>query len=60
MKLSKHFYKAARKLGKVGSIFNDIETLMTGDPKKIAKRAVRKHSWKASNKATRKFTDRFK
>lgn len=60
MKLSRSLYKIARKIGKAATISNDIETLLSGDPKKIAKRAARKATWKTSNKLTRKFTDLFK
>lgn len=47
MRISSLLYKATRSLGKAASRANDIETLMTGDPKKIAKRAARK----AANKS---------
>ncbi|MCY7866022.1 hypothetical protein [Bacillus atrophaeus] len=60
MKLSGKLYKAARKIGKAAVVANDIETLLTLNPKKIAKRAARKATWKTSNKVTRKVTDRMK
>ena len=60
MKLSSYFYKLARKIGKAAVITNDIETLFSGDPKKIAKRAARKATWKANNKITKKITDKIK
>ncbi|PTY92975.1 hypothetical protein [Heyndrickxia sporothermodurans] len=60
MKLSNGLYKLARKIGKAATVSNDIETLMSGDPKKIAKRAARKAIWKTNNRVTRKITDRFK
>lgn len=53
MKLSKFFYNVARKAGKASTISNDIETLATGNPKKIAKRFGRKMVGKVSNKVTK-------
>lgn len=60
MKLSRALYSLARKIGKASVITNDVETLLTLNPKKIAKRAARKAAWKTSNKMTRKITDRLK
>ena len=53
-KKSTPLYKAARLLNKIASIVNDVETVSTGDTKKIAKRAKRKVAGKSLNKVNRK------
>lgn len=60
IKISKTLYRIARKIGKAAVIANDVETLMTLDPKKIAKRAARKAIWKTNNKITRSMTKKIK
>lgn len=60
MGLSKYFYNSTRKTGKIASVLYDIETLLTLNPKKIAKRFVRKKIWKLSMKTTRKLTNKLK
>lgn len=55
-KPSSLFYKGARKLGKIGSTLNDVETLLTLNPEKIVKRSMRKRVWKERNKNTKKIT----
>ena len=40
--MHRKLYKVARKINKVATVLNDLSVLKTGDPKKIAKRAVRK------------------
>lgn len=47
--LHRKLYKLARKLNKAASFINDAKTLSTGDPKKIAKRYARKHTYKTSH-----------
>ena len=56
MTLKNDLYKISRWFGKASSTLNDIETLATGDPKKIAKRIARKELYKTSNKVTRKIS----
>ena len=51
---SSKLYNASRKIGKAASILNDIETLATGNPKKITKRLKRKIGNKIFNKIRRK------
>jgi hypothetical protein len=58
MKISSLLYSLARGIGKTASTLNDVETVLSGDPKKIVKRVARKATWKASNKITRKFTNK--
>lgn len=53
-KPSSFFYKAARKIGKTATTLNNIETLLTGNPKKIAKRAVRYKTTQQSHGAVNK------
>lgn len=52
-KLSKMFYDTSRSINKIASTVNDIETLFTGNPKKIIKRAKRKTVGKTLNKINR-------
>ena len=52
-KKSTSIYKAARKLNKSASIVNDVETVLSGDVKKIAKRAKNKFLGKVAGKALR-------
>lgn len=59
-KKSSYLYKASRKIGKAASVLNDIETLATGDPEKIAKRAVRKNVYKSANKGARKVSNKIR
>lgn len=49
-KLAKNLYACSRKLGKLASAINDLETLASGNPKKIIKRAKRKKVGKTLNK----------
>lgn len=58
MKISSKLYKISRLFGKASSTVNDIETIMTGDPKKITKRIVRKKVNKEANKAARKINNK--
>lgn len=60
MSLSGMLYKASRALGKTASTINDIKTIATGDPEKIAKRFVKKEINKAGNKVIRDITRRIK
>lgn len=60
MKPSKFLYNITRKTSKLATFFNDIETLLTFDPKKIAKRAARKATYKTSGKIAKKISDKFK
>lgn len=59
MRLSSWLYKAARGFGKAASRVGDVETIMTGDPKKIAKRAARKAVNKTVNQAARAVNKKF-
>lgn len=53
IKVSPKLYKTSRKIGKIASVTNDIETLLSGDIKKICKRiknkAVNKMFYKMKN-----------
>ena len=60
MKLSRVFYRISRTLGRTSSIITDIETLLTFNPKKITKRAVRKTVNKTSYKIARKINKKFR
>lgn len=60
MKLSKVLYNITRTTGKYASLANDIETIMTGDPKKIAKRMQRKATYKVTSKIARKINNKLK
>lgn len=57
-KLTSDLYKLSRKLGKTASIINDIETLASGNPKKILKRSKKKTVGKALNKLNRKIINK--
>lgn len=59
-KLSSLLYKLSRSIGKTSGILNDVETLLTGDPKKISKRLVRKSVNKTAYKITKKITNKLK
>lgn len=59
-KLKTGLYKATRKLGKVASVVNDIETIATGNPKKIFKRIKRKTIGKTINKVNQKIMRKIK
>lgn len=54
------FYKLARFFGKLASTTNDVETLMTLDPKKISKRFIRKKISKTGNKTIQKINKKLK
>lgn len=54
-KISRVFFSIARVAGKIGSTILDVETILSGDPKKIAKRAYNKKIYKTGNKISRKF-----
>lgn len=62
--MHRKLYKIARKINKAASIINDVKTWSTGDPKKIAKRYARKHTYKSShggaNKVARFISKLFK
>lgn len=60
MSLTGMLYKASRMLGKTASTINDVKTLATGDPEKIAKRIIRKQVSKESNKIARDINKLFK
>lgn len=57
---SSFFYEIARKAGKTASFFNDLETLASGNPKRIVKRMARKAVWKTHNKSAKKISDKIK
>lgn len=59
-KISSKLYKLSRMFGKAGSTINDVETLMSGDPEKIVKRAVRKKVNKESHKIAQKINNKLK
>lgn len=52
-KLTNMLYNTSRNINKIASTVNDIETLLTGNPKKIVKRAKRKTVGKTLNKINR-------
>nr|DAV25121.1 MAG TPA: hypothetical protein [Caudoviricetes sp.] len=52
-KISKVFYDTSRTINKIASTVNDIETILTGNPKKIIKRTKRKTIGKTLNKINR-------
>lgn len=52
-KISSNLYNISRTINKLASTMNDIETVATGNPKKIMKRAKKKTVGKALNKVTR-------
>lgn len=58
MSLKNNLYSISRILNKTAGILNDIETIATGNPKKIAKRAINKSKnkliYKTANKISRK------
>lgn len=56
MKLRTMLYNASRSLSKASSILGDIETIATGDPKKISKRFINKTKNKVIYKTTRKIS----
>lgn len=57
-KLTGFLYDVSRAAGKTASRMNDINTILSGNPKKIAKRfarkAVNKTAFKAANKVNNK------
>lgn len=59
--MEKQLYKLSRKIGKAATMVNDVKTLASGDPKRIAKRLTNKQTYKAShggaNKLARKITE---
>lgn len=57
-KLTNNLYTCSRKLGKLASAINDLETLASGDPKKIIKRAKKKKAGKVLNKVNRKIINK--
>lgn len=52
--MHRKLYKIARKINKAATIINDAKTWSTGDPKKIAKRYERKHTYKTSHSTASK------
>lgn len=52
-KISSNLYNVSRAINKIASTVNDVETIVTGNPKKIMKRAKKKTVGKALNKITR-------
>lgn len=57
-KLTSELYKLSRSINKTASTLNDIETLASGNPKKIMKRAKRKTVRKTLNKISRKIINK--
>lgn len=53
-KISSGLYDVARTIGRLASKINDVETFLSGDPKKIVKRAVNKKIAKVSYGISRK------
>jgi len=51
-------YEASRALSKTATTINDVKTLATGDPEKIAKRFVKKEINKTGNSIIRKITNK--
>ena len=58
--LSNALYKIGRKTGKIATTLNDVDALLSGDPKKIVKRVARKEIYKASNKITKNISNKFR
>lgn len=52
-KISTKFYNVSRVINRVASVMNDVETIATGNPKKIIKRAKKKAVGKTLNKISR-------
>ena len=57
-RLTKTLYNTSRAINKVASTVNDIETLASGNPKKIIKRAKRKTVGKMLNKVNKKILNK--
>jgi hypothetical protein len=53
-KLSGMLYNISRLAGKTASTITDVETVLSGNPEKIIKRAGRKTIYKHTNKTARK------
>lgn len=47
--MHRKLYALARKINRAATFLNDAKTLASGDPKKIAKRALRKQAYKSSH-----------
>jgi hypothetical protein len=53
-------YKASRICGKSASTMNTVKTVLSGDPKKIAKHVARKAIYKEGGKLTNKIARKIK
>ena len=53
-------YKISRITGKAASKMNTARTIMSGDPKKIAKHVARKQVYKTGNRLTKKVSGKIK
>lgn len=53
-------YKISRTAGKTASNLNTVKTVLSGDPKKIAKHIARKEIYKTGNKLTKKVSGKIK
>lgn len=53
-------YKISRTVGKTASNLNTVKTILSGDPKKIAKHIARKEIYKTGNKLTKKVSGKIK
>ena len=57
-KLVRNLYNASRAINSFASTVNDIEVLLSGDPKKYVKRGKRKAVGKTLNKVNRKIINK--
>ncbi len=48
--MDKKLYKLARQLNKTATTIRDVKTIATGDPQKIAKRAIRKQTYRTTHR----------
>lgn len=53
-------YKISRSSGKAASNINTIRTILSGDPKKIAKHIARKSIYRSGSKLTKKVGNKIK
>ena len=56
LKISRFLYKKTRFTGRWAGRANDVETLISLNPKRIAKRFLRKKAWKKGNGILRNIT----
>lgn len=47
--MDKFLYKLARKINRAATITNDVKVVSSGNPKRIAKRFIRKYAYKSAH-----------